>query len=87
MFAGLWMAGFASLVGVFGYQVYSYLRHGGWVGMSVTTVCGSPPFEWSWCNFPSTWLGLHEILSFLNVGAFAFLVATAAVAIAASTSD
>lgn len=73
MLALLVGGGFLAMVGTLGYQGYLYLKYGQWLGISVTYVCGSPPFEWAWCNFPQDWVGLHKLLSWFNAGAFAFL--------------
>lgn len=74
IFALLAGGGFLAMIGTFLYQGFLYLKYGHWIGISVTYVCGSPPLEWQWCNFPQDWLGLHNVLSWFNAGAFAFLV-------------
>jgi len=66
-------AGFLTMLCTLAYQAFLYLKWGYWPGISVTYVCGSPPFEWDWCNFPGDWLGAHNMLSWLNAGVFAFL--------------
>lgn len=70
-------AGFLAMVGTFGYQAYLYLKYGEWIGLSVTYACGQY-LEWEWCNFPQDWLGVHNLLSWFNVGAFAFLASVLA---------
>lgn len=70
----LFAAGMLALMGTIGYQILLYLKHGMWVALSVTYVCGSPPFEWQWCNFPEDWLGVHKMLSWFNAGGFAALI-------------
>lgn len=69
-------AGFLAMVGTFAYQGYLYLKWGHWMGHSVTYFCGAY-LGWGWCNSPNDWIGLHNLLSWLNAGAFAFLLSVA----------
>ncbi len=75
VFALLIGLGLLTMLGTLGYQLVTYLKHGQWLSISVTYVCGSPPLEWDWCNFPKDWLGVHNVLSWINAGVFAFLFA------------
>lgn len=51
-----------------GYQIYLYLMHGMWFGVSLINV-GSWMFPNSeWLNWPQTWIGVHKVLNFFNAG-------------------
>jgi hypothetical protein len=63
--------GFMAMAGTFAYQLFLYLKYGHWPGMSVTYACGTY-LEWDWCNFPKDWLGVYNLLSWLNAGVFVF---------------
>lgn len=78
--------GFLAMVGTFGYQTYLYLKYGEWIGLSVTYTCGAY-LDVDWCKFPQTWIGLHKILSELNVGLFAFALSLAALWLFAVVGD
>jgi hypothetical protein len=84
-FALLFGLGLLTMLGTVGYQLVMYLKHGHWLAISVTYVCGSPPLEWNWCNFPNDWVGVHNVLSWINAGAFAFLVGIVALSIATAS--
>ena len=71
----LWTLSFLAMLGVLGYQAYLYLKTGAWVEMSVTDSC----YRWlhiDWCAWPSDWIGVHHMLTTINVGFFIWSVSS-----------
>lgn len=72
------MAGLAcvlGMLGMLGYQSYVYLHDGFWPNLSVLGVVGGW-MESEWAANPTSWYGLHNILSVtpLSVGLLAIAV-------------
>jgi hypothetical protein len=55
-------------IGIFGYQVYSYLRFGSWLPFSVIDLMVI--FNIEWAESPIDWLGVWEILNKIPVSVF-----------------
>ena len=61
--------GALAMVSSLGYQIYLYLKHGVWLGLSVVEA-----LHWigaigdNWYENPQDWIGVHKVLSFLNAG-------------------
>jgi hypothetical protein len=72
---------FFSSIGLAGYQLYIYLHDGYW--MPVSTIDGFLSIlNWFsasgstftlWLTKPDTWIGLHEIFSFIPMSIFLFV--------------
>ncbi len=59
-------------VAILAWQCFLYLRDGAWIPFGLLSTLGQF-FEWSWAVWPEKWLGLHKIMEFFNIGAFAAL--------------
>jgi hypothetical protein len=83
IFAGL---GFLAMIGTLGYQAFLFLKYGEWIGLGVTYACGEY-LKWDWCNFPENWVGVHKILSMVNVGVFIFAATLLAACFVAAAGE
>ncbi len=52
-------------LGIWGYQIYQYLKIGEWVRISVITVLRYNEVSWAW--YPTEWIGVHKILDNIPV--------------------
>jgi len=51
-------------IGLFGFQVFMYLKYGEWIELPLTTLASLGPEKFaSWLIDPTSWLGLHKIIS------------------------
>lgn len=57
---------------VLAWQCFLYLRDGVWIPFGLLSMLGEL-FQWSWAIWPDKWFGLHQIMEFFNIGAFAAL--------------
>ncbi|MGQ3211105.1 hypothetical protein [Shinella sp.] len=75
---GWWlgMAIFLSGWGTIVYQLYSFLRDGEWVSVSIVKVLTKLPFDrvGDWALAPGSWTGLHRALDFLPYSAAAVVL-------------
>jgi len=62
-------------VGIIGWQVYSYLRYGHWIPISIIDGLAWLGFGWALNSNQANWVGVYEILSFLPVGLGIWLLA------------
>ncbi len=53
-------------LGIIGWQVYSYLRSGEWIGVSIIT--GLQNIDMEWAHNPGSWVGLYQVLDLINLG-------------------
>lgn len=71
---GLWLGG----VGTLGYQVYLWLKLGTWLPLNALVLLqlvGDSLLQ-AWAIDPSSWLGVHAILSWLPLSATLVLFAS-----------
>jgi hypothetical protein len=60
-------------LGVFGYQIYVYLKQGAWKSISIVTL-----LEWfkvEWAGNPSNWFGVYRILDAIPLSLTLFALA------------
>ena len=50
-------------IGIFGFQVFTYLKYGEWIEFPLTILASLGPEKYvSWLSNPTSWLGLHKII-------------------------
>ncbi|MEJ1392117.1 MAG: hypothetical protein RPU34_14715 [Candidatus Sedimenticola sp. (ex Thyasira tokunagai)] len=50
-------------IGLFGFQIFIYLKHGEWVEFPLTILTSFGPEKLvSWLSNPTSWQGLHKII-------------------------
>lgn len=72
-------------LGVLGWQVLHYLREGVWFPVSVIDGLEHVGFEWA-LN-PTSWIGLHNVLSIVNLGFAVMICGWVVASIFASVGD
>lgn len=78
------LSGIISLVGIMGWQGYTYLQFGDWTPVSI--IDGLQYLEFEWATTPDNWLGLHNILGWFHLG-IGILLCTILVSILISAAE
>ena len=53
--------GFLGALGIWGWQIFTYLKVGEWRSLSV--IDGMRSLEIRWAHYPDAWIGVHKILN------------------------
>ena len=71
----LWCVGLGLLgaISIWMYQVFSFLRFGQWMPISVLTALSWLEVEWA--IFPNQWLGVYKVLDFLPLSLVSIIFA------------
>lgn len=70
----LLLVGASSLLVCLGYQAFTFAKSGTWPPVSV-----SDALAWmgsTWAAYPTSWYGIHKVLSYMNAGLFVFIPST-----------
>lgn len=70
----LLLAGCMCLLACLGYQVFLFAQYGFWVEISAADVMVWLGSEWA--LHPTSWYGIHRVLSYINAGLFVFVPST-----------
>ena len=70
----LLLVGFTCLLACLGYQAFLFARHGLWIEVSAADVMTWLGSEWA--RHPTSWYGIHRVLSYINAGLFVFVPST-----------
>ena len=63
---------FLSPIIILGYQCFLYLRTGVWESLSIIDFMIK--FNYSWAINPTSWMGLHNILDYINISIPLFFI-------------
>lgn len=61
------LGGILGCLAILGWQVFHYLRSGYWIAISV--IDGLTRMGVEWAIYPTDWIGLHNMLGAINLGA------------------